>query len=145
MYLYEASHGWLRRRKKARRGACRNENAKLFKSEAELFKTLKDIFGSSGVMSGVHPIWALSSKGALLEYDIAVKDKKLLIEYNGQQHYEYPNRFHKLKKYFLAQQRRDKRKEKLAKDNGWKFMVVKYNEPVTHEYIYKKLKNHGYV
>ena len=79
----------------------------------------------------------------LLEYDIGIASKRLLVEYNGIQHYEYPNFFHKTRKDFKDQVGRDDLKKQLAYDNGWKLLVVKYNEDVTYGNIFHKLQREG--
>jgi hypothetical protein len=96
------------------------------------------------VVSSVHPLWALSTKKVLLEYDIGVISKKLLVEYSGIQHYEYPNFFHKYRHDFEAQVQRDHLKEELASTNGWKLLVVPYTDKVTYGDIYRKLSKEGY-
>jgi hypothetical protein len=91
----------------------------------------------------VHPLWALSSKNVLLEFDIGIVSKKLLVEYNGIQHYEYPNFFHKSRYDFEDQVARDHLKEELAVANGWNFLAIKYTEDVSYGNIFKKLKQRG--
>jgi hypothetical protein len=116
------------------------EDKKKYWNENKLYKILELIFGRPNVIAGVHPLWAVSNKGALLEYDFGVLDKNLLIEYNGKQHYEYPNTFHKTKEQFLLQKGRDRIKESLAGSQGWKFLIFKYNEAITYETVYERLK-----
>lgn len=43
---------------------------------------------------------------------------KLAFEYNGYQHYEWPNVFHKTIHKFIEQQNRDTLKKKICEDNG---------------------------
>jgi len=74
-----------------------------------------------------------------LEMDIFIPDLRFGIEYQGQQHYE-PVKHWGGKEAFLKQKERDKRKRKLCKKNGIKLIEIKYNEPLTEEYIYNRIQ-----
>jgi hypothetical protein len=125
------------------RGARRHEDAKKYhETEAKLHGILRSIFGRHDVIASVHPLWALSNKGVLLEYDIGIASKRLLVEYNGLQHYEYPNFFHKTKGEFLLQQEHDSMKAQLALDHGWELIIVKYNEKVAYKPIYNRFRKY---
>ena len=117
------------------------------KNEIKLTKILEKYYGKKNIITSYHPIWAMSSKFVLFEYDIYIKNKDILIEYNGQQHYEYTPFFHKSKSEFLSQIKRDKSKTRLAKKNGKKLIVFKYNEPLFEDYIINKIEgeSHGIV
>ena len=64
-----------------------------------------------------------------LEIDIYNDELKLGIEYNGQQHYVFPNKFHKTYKEFINQVRRDKYKVDTCDKNGVYLISVPYNVP----------------
>lgn len=70
-----------------------------------------------------------SETGKNLEYDffLTIGDKKIAIEYNGKQHYEFVKFFHKNEDDFRKQQERDKLKEKLSIDNNIKLITIKYD------------------
>jgi len=136
-FLYDSSIGMIRRKKTYIPFSTENKESM---GELRLHNILCKIYGRKNVFRNVHPLWAISSKGVLLEYDVAIPSEKLLIEYDGIQHYKYPNFFHKTKKEYLAQVRRDKKKNKLAKDNGWKLVRFKYNENIDKINIERKLK-----
>lgn len=141
LYTYDDEQLWYRKKKRLSRGVRRREDAKKYhKSETKLFEILRLIFGKDNIVAGVHPIWAVSNKGALLEYDIGIVDQKLLVEYNGLQHYEFPNYFHKTKKQFLAQKFRDRIKKEMAEQHGYNFIVVKYDEYLDYGHIFDKFK-----
>jgi len=89
------------------------------------------------------PLWAVSDKGVLLEYDIYVPSKNLLIEYNGRQHYEYVRFFHKSKKRFKAQQDRDALKSCLAQEHGLELLIFRYDEPILKDYVFSRLRLEG--
>lgn len=46
------------------------------------------------------------------------------VEYNGQQHYEYPNSFHTTVGQFKAQQRRDIAKAEICRNFGLRLVVI---------------------
>lgn len=128
------------RLKKTRNSTSTRYIIKRFHShEIELTKILERYYGHSNVVTSYHPLWAVSDKGALLEYDIAIKDKKILIEYNGEQHYRFTKLFHETKKDFVAQQRRDVLKQELAKEHGYKFVVIRFDEPLIEDYLVAKI------
>lgn len=138
-YLYDSKLRGFRL-KKTRNGTHTRHIASLFhKSEIKLTKILESHFGAKNVVTSYRPLWAESVKGSLLEYDIYVPSKNLLIEYNGRQHYHYTRIFHRSKAAFRAQRRRDRRKERLAKKNGFKFIVFRYDEPMFEDYIFDKI------
>ena len=144
LYVLDAENDWVRKKLKLQRDERRRENrVKYHDTEKKLYQILRLIFDQSKVVSSVHPLWAFSKKGVLLEYDIGIAEKRLLIEYNGIQHYEYPNFFHKTRTDFNEQVKRDELKKELAYNNGWKLLIIKYNEEVTYGSIYNKLQREG--
>lgn len=131
-------NGWVRKKIRLQRGV-RKRLQKYHNTETKLLEILKITFGRENVIASVHPLWAFSSKGVLLEYDVGVPKEKLLVEYNGIQHYEYPNFFHKTRQEFEEQKERDKLKIRLAQDNGWHLLVIKCDEEVTYGSILGRL------
>jgi len=143
-YIFDKENNWFRKRKRLDKGARRYENRRRFHhTESKLLEILNLIYGYSDVIAAVHPIWAVSNRGALLEYDIGIISRNLLIEYNGLQHYEYPNYFYKTREKFKEQVGRDKLKSRLAKVNGWKLVIFKYNESITYGAVNRRLKSEG--
>lgn len=134
VYVLDVENGWVSKKSGLKRGVRRYH-----KTETKLLEILKEIFGQENVISSVHPLWALSDKGVLLEYDVCVMSKHLLVEYDGLQHFEFSNFFHKTRSEFESQKTRDRLKDRLAKQNGWKLLRIKYNEDVTYGNIFKKL------
>lgn len=59
----------------------------------------------------------VNSRNRRLELDCYNEELKINIEYDGIQHYKYPNPFHKNKKEFKIQCQNDKMKDKWCKDN----------------------------
>lgn len=137
-YTWDSSIGGLRLKK--RTTGSRYTQSDYHKNEIKLTKILEDVYGKQNIITSFHPIWALSNKKVLLEFDIYIKNKDILIEYNGQQHYEFTPFFHRTKTNFLKQVRRDKKKLKLVKKNGKKLIIFKYNEPIFKDYIVNKIE-----
>ena len=62
----------------------------------------------------------------MLSYDFYIPSKKILIEYNGKQHYEFHKLFHKNYHDFLIQKHHDWLKRKFAKNNEYKLLIIPY-------------------
>lgn len=70
-----------------------------------------------------------------LIFDFAIFDKnsnlKLLLEYNGIQHYKISDYFHKNEKDFKLSKKRDSIKRKYCKTNNIDLIIIKYNENIS--------------
>ena len=75
-----------------------------------------------------------------LEIDLYNDSLKLGIEYNGIQHYEFTQRFHKGYNDLRKQQERDILKRRLCKENRMTLIVVPYNTSCIPTYIGRRLK-----
>lgn len=64
---------------------------------------------------------------------------KIAIEYDGIQHFEYIEKFDKTYDNFLKRQQRDKLKNELCKNNNIKLIRIKYDEPLTIDYLKTKI------
>lgn len=117
----------------------KDSKRKYHNTERALISILKYLFGKREVLENIYPMWARSHKGVLFEYDMAVIGKRIIIEFNGIQHYKYPNFFHKTLKEFQEQKKRDRIKIRLAKENGWKLITIKYNEFISIDLVKRKL------
>lgn len=60
-----------------------------------------------------------------LSYDFCIPEKNILIEYNGEQYYNY-NVFGRSRKEFLIQKHHDWLKRKYAIKNGYNLIVIPY-------------------
>ncbi len=76
-----------------------------------------------------------------LEIDCFIPSLNLGFEYNGEQHYNFPNAFHKTEEQFEAQQQRDIEKNKLAEEREIKLITIRYDEELSEELIKNKLKD----
>ena len=102
-------------------------------SEASLFKLVKKLFKPTPVLFRVKPSWL---KG--LEVDIFIPEKKLAIEYMGQQHFE-PVACFGGQKAFEGVKKRDKRKADICQKKGIKLLYFDYRLDITEENILKLL------
>jgi hypothetical protein len=101
---------------------------------------LRDLFNKP--FEKVRPDWLVNPKtGRHLELDCYNDELKLAVEINGEQHYVFPNTFHKTEAEFLDQQERDKIKKQKCEDSGITFLEVPYTIPKNQirEYINKNL------
>jgi len=74
-------------------------------------------------------------------YDIVVPDHRLILEYDGEQHFKFIKMFHKSKGGFEAYKQKEKLKEEMAFVNDWKVVRFSYIEKVDDsEFIRKKLR-----
>ena len=83
-----------------------------------------------------------------LELDGYCEELKSAFEYQGSQHYKYPNRYHKTQDEFLEQVKRDEFKVQRCKEEGINLIVIPFN--LTDEELYDFIKFHlmgtlGYV
>lgn len=78
---------------------------------------------------------------ALLELDCYNESEQLAIEYNGEQHYKYIEKFYKNYESFLCQKYRDEIKIRLCKENNITLIVVPYTVRISdiESYITKSL------
>lgn len=91
----------------------------------------------------IRPNWLKNPEtGKNLEIDLYCKELNLGIEYNGLQHYVFPNKFHKTREEFIAQVRRDQFKKKMCNLHKLNLIVVPYKirKEYIELYIRKKLK-----
>ena len=78
-----------------------------------------------------------------LELDCYNEELKINIEYDGIQHYEYPNIFYKTEKDFINQQENDRIKDQWCRDNNILQIRVSYKYDTKEEienYIKEQLK-----
>lgn len=140
LYVLDKRINGYRLRKNKNGTKTRYTLKKYHRHEINLTKIIERFYGPKQVITGYRPLWATSKKGSLLEFDVAVPSKRILIEYNGEQHYEFISIFHRTKTRFIEQQRRDKRKARLAKKNNYTLVVFKFDEPLFEDYVIDKIQ-----
>lgn len=72
-----------------------------------------------------------------MPYDIEIPSLKILIEIQGQQHFEFIEYFHGSIENFYYQQRKDNYKKLFAEKNGYTLIYITYDDIKTNEYINK--------
>lgn len=87
--------------------------------------------------------WLRGDKGTKLRVDAYFPNEKLVVEYNGVQHYRH-NALMDRREGRAEQRRRysDKRR-KLIPKNGLKLLEIRYDEPLTEEHIRHRLLEEG--
>lgn len=109
------------------------EKEQEWENEKKMFKLIQQVFPDKNLEH--HNRTALDG----LEIDCYVPELKLGFEYNGQQHYEHIEVFHKTKEDFENQIKRDQEKLRRAQEKGIKIITIKYDEVLTEELIRSKL------
>ena len=133
IFLWDEKEGYLRQRKHGGKWEG------IWPSQASVAKMIEQV--GYKVDQEVRPLWALGDKGALLPYYMAVPELKVLVEYQGEQHYHRVRLFFKTKALWAAFLQRQKLKKELAKQNGWQLVEITYKDkPLTHTKVMKKIK-----
>ena len=76
-----------------------------------------------------------------MELDCYNEDLGLALEYNGSQHYEFPNTFHRTKDDFIKQLRRDKYKIETCSKEGIYLISVPHTVPLNQIETFISLVN----
>lgn len=98
------------------------------KGERMCCQVMEKIYGVP--FKKVKPSWLKNVEtGKNLELDCYNDELKIAVEYNGEQHYKFPNYFHKEYDDFINQLRRDRLKSDLCAHNGIYLIIVPYNIP----------------
>ena len=75
----------------------------------------------------IRPNWLINPEtGEKLELDCYNEELKIAVEYNGEQHYNWPNFTNQTHTQFINQVRRDELKMELCDRNGIYLIVVPY-------------------
>ena len=77
--------------------------------------------------------------GRKLELDGYNADLRIAFEYNGVQHYDYPNHVHKNEGEFIAQKRRDLFKHKQCDANGVYLITIPHTVKDLHAHIARSI------
>ncbi|MHB8172133.1 MAG: PDDEXK family nuclease, partial [Thermincolia bacterium] len=74
-----------------------------------------------------------------LRLDIYLPDLNMAFEFDGPQHHIYPNHIHKTKKEFEKQQRCDRQKDKMCKQQGITLIRIRWDEELSMKTILSKV------
>ena len=104
------------------------------KGEELVRRVFEDKFKKS--FPNVKPKWLINPKtNYTLQLDGFCEELNLAFEYQGIQHYKYPNHCHKNKKEFEKQKYRDKIKKDLCKKHNVKLIEIKEIDDLTYENV----------
>lgn len=81
--------------------------------------------------------------GAYLRFDFYLPEYQCLVEYDGEQHYNYTNQGWNDKEHFEANQKRDQIKNEYCQNKNIKLIRIPYwdYDKLNKEYLFDKLKN----
>ena len=97
-----------------------------FKEELEL-ETFDG--GKHYAFKSVRPAWLVNVEtNCRMELDMFDEEQKLAVEYDGPQHYEFPNDYHKSEAEFVAQQSRDRQKDAECKKRDVRLVRVRASD-----------------
>ena len=117
---------------------------KIFIREERCRRIFEDILGEK--FPNVRPSWLLNKEtGYRLELDGYCPKLKLAFEYDGIQHYKYPNPFHRDLRHFHRQRKRDGIKNRRCKSHKVILIRIKYDIPDLEKYIKGELKKKGFI
>ena len=98
-----------------------------WKRQEECCRIMEEIFGVP-FQRDIRPSFLQNPEtGAKLELDCYNAELGVAAEHNGQQHYIFPNRFHRNKEEFIAQVRRDQYKIEACDRQGVYLVTIPYN------------------
>lgn len=103
-------------------------------SESMLFKIVQKLYSEQEIERHYRPDWLDG-----LELDIYLPNKKLALEYQGQQHY-HPIEIWGGETALKALQDRDRKKALLCEKKGIRLIAIKYTEPLTEEHILSRIE-----
>jgi hypothetical protein len=130
----------MNKRKKYKKYKKYKKKSTKWKSEEICRNILQDIFDLPFL--SVRPDFLKNpSTNCNLEIDCYNSSIKLGLEYNGIQHYEYPNKWHKNLRQFKKQKNNDELKIKLCQQQGIILIIVPYTikNDCLYKYIYNKI------
>mgnify|MGYP001180396986 FL=1 len=87
--------------------------------------------------------WLTGPAHLNLYVDIFFPKLNLAVEYHGEQHFKYPNFFHKSKRDYLDAKHRDRIKRGLLKTYGVNFIEWRFDEPFSPKRAMDKLVKIG--
>jgi hypothetical protein len=100
-------------------------------------EVMERIYGKP--FKSVRPKWLRNPEtGSNLELDCYNDELKIAVEYNGSQHYKYPNQYHNTESKFIGQVRRDQYKFDTCEKMGVYIIRVPYTVP--HNQIEKYIR-----
>ena len=112
------------------------------KGERVCIQAMKKIYNVE--FKSIWPNWLINPEtGMKMELDCYNEDIKIAVEYNGEQHYFWPNYTGQTKEQFMNQVKRDKLKQELCIKNKVYLIIIPYTikDEDIYPYIRSKLLN----
>ena len=107
--------------------------------ERECRRVLEQYFGLD--FPSVRPKWLRNPEtGRCLELDCYNEELGVAIEFQGIQHYHYPNKYHSTVDEFVAAKARDELKREMCDEHGVFLIAVPYKEKQIEQFILGKLE-----
>ena len=107
-------------------------------SETMLYNVLRRLFPNEAVLRHHRADWLEG-----LELDVYLPDRRLAIEYQGQQHF-HPIKAWGGKRALTALRERDRRKAEICRMVGVELVTVDYTEPIAESHLRTLLRQHGH-
>ena len=123
-------------------------NCKTWRYESVMRKLMKQIFGLDFPQTQAKIVLNDMSLHGLMHFDgycefvYAGRKVKVAFEYQGYQHYKFPNTFHRTYKKFLDLQKNDKIKYDKCREQGIIFVVIPYKIHNNKRYYKQNIMNH---
>ena len=118
-------------------------NTKRSQAEDHFYEELKKHICGIPMLRNTRPSWLANHlTGKCLELDIWLPSCNIAIEYDGPQHWAFPNPYHKNKHEFDKQLQYDRLKERLCVSKGVKLIRVKSmdNTPLEVRHVMRELE-----
>jgi hypothetical protein len=120
-----------------------SNKSNISKSQLLLARMIRQLLDNPKIILEAGWDWLKSDKDHHMYVDIYVENYGLCVEYQGRQHYFYPNRFHKSFEEYKEQLRRDRLKKELIVNRNMRYISWRYDEPLTFEHVAKRLEDAG--
>ena len=113
-----------------------------WKSQEKLTLILESIFQLRAIREKTWS-WLLSPKGKRLKVDAYFEELGLVVEYQGKQHAEFPNRFHKTAEDFRYAAMCDEWKRSIILRRGLRIIFFDHTDKLDRRSVIKKLHKFG--
>lgn len=108
------------------------------RGETRLISLVVSVYGEKA-HPHYSPWWLRSPKGGQMHIDVAVPDKRLAFEYQGEQHSEPVDHWGG-GSAFIQQQQNDAAKRRLLAAHGWSLVEVWHDDPLTKQALGDKVR-----
>ena len=115
-----------------------------YKSQEKLTRILESIFGLTAEIEKTWS-WLLSPKGKRLKVDAYFEELNLAVEFNGKQHSEFPNRFHKTAEDFRYAAMCDEWKRSILRRRGVTVVEFAHTDKLDRRSVMGKLYKLGII